>query len=85
MFDDLVQVKVRALNLKGWSDYSEPNSEGFRIQVAPIFMNVAVRSELTNTEEIFVTWEPINSPEDGNSEVLSYSLEFDAGTKGESW
>jgi len=84
-FDDLVQAKVRALNVKGWSDYSEPNSDGFRIQVAPLLMNQAERSELTNPHEIFVSWQPISSPDNGNSAVLSYSLEYDSGTEGESW
>lgn len=48
-------------------------------------MNVPIRNALTNTEEIFIDWLPITSPEDGNSEVLSYSLEYDKGTSGESW
>ena len=32
-----------------------------------------------------MSWLPISRPENGNSEVISYSLEFDAGTNGEVW
>lgn len=28
VLDDLVQAKVRALNVVGWSEYSEPNTVG---------------------------------------------------------
>lgn len=48
-------------------------------------MNVPARDELTNTEEIFVVWDPITAPDNGNSEVISYSLEYDAGTNGQSY
>ena len=34
---------------------------------------------------IVVNWQPIAAPENGNSNVLSYSLEYDAGTNGEVW
>lgn len=70
------------MNEKGWSDLSEVNSDGFRIRSEPLFMNAPVRDVQTNTQEIFVIWDPIVSPDNGNSEVLSYSLEYDAGTNG---
>lgn len=73
------------MNAKGWSDLSEFNVDGFRIQSEPYFMNVPERNVLTNTQEIFVTWQGISEPENGNSEVTSYSLEYDAGTNGQSF
>ena len=49
-------------------------------------MSIPERDDiLTNTKMIVVNWQPISNPEDGNSDVLSYSLEYDAGTNGESW
>jgi hypothetical protein len=48
-------------------------------------MNLPQRDVQTNTQEIFVTWESIAAPEDGNSAVTSYSLEYDAGTNGQSF
>jgi hypothetical protein len=48
-------------------------------------MSVPKRDDKTNTEEIYVSWDAIWHPEDGNSVATSYSLEFDEGTKGEVW
>jgi hypothetical protein len=49
-------------------------------------MNEPVRNnDLTNTMEIVVDWTPLTSPADGNSPVISYSLEFDQGTSQSEW
>ena len=48
-------------------------------------MTVATRDEQTDPSTIFVNWTPIGAPDNGNSEVISYSLEFDANTGGQSW
>ena len=32
-----------------------------------------------------VDWQAIGSPQNGNSNVTSYSLEFDSGTDGKVW
>ena len=48
-------------------------------------MNKPERDVATNTQQIVVNWQPIGHPQDGNSDVISYSLEYDAGTKGEVW
>jgi len=45
-------------------------------------MNSPIRNINTNTKEIVVDWNAIGNPENGNSDVISYSLEFDAGTNG---
>jgi len=82
-FDDLVQVVIYAQNSKGWSDPSTANIDGARIQSEALSMNAPVRDPQTNTEEIFVTWLELEQPENGNSDVISYSLEYDAGTQGQ--
>jgi hypothetical protein len=48
-------------------------------------MSTPERDEATNTQLIVVNWQAITAPDNGNSDVLSYSLEYDAGTNGESW
>ena len=48
-------------------------------------MSIPERDITTNTMMIVVNWKPIGNPQDGNSPVLSYSLEFDAGTNGDVW
>jgi hypothetical protein len=37
-FDDLVQIRVQAKNSRGWSDFSDLNTDGARIQSEPLFM-----------------------------------------------
>jgi len=77
---------VRALNSRGWSDWSPDNTIGERIKTEPRFMSLPQRDDtLTNTKKIVVWWDPIQSPEDGNSPALSYSLEYDAGTNRQEW
>ena len=84
-FDDLVQARVRAYNVRGWSELSTANLDGARIQSEPLFMTAPTRDEQTGPSTIFVNWSPIGAPDNGNSDVTSYSLEFDANTGGQSW
>jgi len=48
-------------------------------------MAMPERNYDTDTTKIVVDWQSISSPEDGNSEVNSYSLEYDLGTKQNRW
>jgi len=48
-------------------------------------MSAPQRGNATCTNMIEVLWQPISAPQNGNSDVLSYSLEYDAGTDGEVW
>jgi hypothetical protein len=82
LFDDLVVARVRAYNGRGWSNYSEANTVGVRIQTEPRFMSTPVRDNSTTPTMIVVNWQPIASPDNGNSAVISYSLEYDVGTNG---
>ena len=84
-FDDLIVARVRAHNSRLWSDWSDGNTVGEKIKTEPRFMSAPQRDSATNTQKIVVNWEAIGSPEDGNSAVISYSLEYDAGSDGETW
>lgn len=43
------------------------------------------RGDDTSTTMIQVHWDTISSPQDGDSDVTSYSLEWDVGSDGETW
>jgi hypothetical protein len=43
MMGDTVKAKVRALNLIGWSDYSNENAEGATIIVEPHQLSTPTR------------------------------------------
>jgi hypothetical protein len=43
-------------------------------------MSEPVRNDGTDSAKIFVDWLAISDPENGNSNVISYSLEYDSGT-----
>lgn len=48
-------------------------------------MEAPERGPSTSTTQIEVTWETIESPDNGDSEVTSYSLEWDVGSAGQTW
>lgn len=39
----------------------------------------------TNVNQIHVEWDALASPDNGDSAILSYSLEWDSGTSGATW
>ena len=48
-------------------------------------MSEPLRDDFTNTNQIVVDWNAISAPQNGDSSIISYSLEFDAGTQGGVW
>jgi hypothetical protein len=48
-------------------------------------MHAPVRGASTATNEIEIDWSELTAPDNGDAEVTSYSLEWDAGTDGSSW
>jgi hypothetical protein len=48
-------------------------------------MNNPQRNSLTDTSKILIDWLPLSAPLNGNSDVTSYSLEFDQGSNQNSW
>lgn len=59
------------------------NTAGAIIETIPSVMNSPTRNPQTNTVKIVVDWLP--PANDGYSEILSYNLQWDAGTDGENW
>ena len=80
-----VVARVQAYNERGWGDLSQPNSEGANIQTQPIYMHAPIRGINTATNQVQVDWSTIAPPDNGDAEVTSYSLEWDANTNGASW
>ena len=79
----MVEVKVAAHNLNGWGDFSDINIAGAIIETVPGQMLAPTRDPETNTVQIVVDWlPPVN---DGYSEIVSYNLQWDAGSDGETW
>jgi hypothetical protein len=55
--NQLIQVKVRGHNLKGWGDYSEPNVRGQVLETLPQTMLPVsiILTEVTNNQ-IVIRW-----------------------------
>ena len=70
----LVQAKVQANNIKGWSTPSEPNTGGEKAKSKPIAPTISAAVALTNTS-ISLTWNVITSePDNGYSPVTGYRI-----------
>jgi hypothetical protein len=82
---DLISVKFRAQNIRGWSDYSDPNNSGVTIKTEPDMMTIPINGDLTDEWRIDVSWLPMVSPENGDSAITSYDLQYDNGTGGFIW
>lgn len=81
-----VVAKVQARNARGWGALSAENTAGAIIITVPSQMAAPVRdSTATSTVQIKVTWLALATPQDGNSAILSYNLEWDAGSSGATW
>ena len=79
---DLIQAKVQAMNQKGWSVFSDPNTIGVLAQTAP----TSSPSNFTGTStlnSIDLNWNNLllNS-ETGFSQVTSYEIYWDEGFGG---
>jgi len=85
--DTVIQAKVRAQNVNGWSAYSEPNSIGQVVHTIPLTMDPVtyVYAEITNTQTQF-HWTALTGANAGGSAVGidNYEIEWDQGDGG-SW
>ena len=68
-------AKVRARNIFGYGDYSEPNVSGATVQVEP-FAAAAPTLDITASSltEIKVDWEELTDDATGGSPITSYDL-----------
>ena len=77
---DLIQVRVSASNSYGSGTASPVNSEGAQVRVIPEAPNIPRRAAETSTGQIEVEWDLLSAPNNGDSEIISYHLVWDAGT-----
>lgn len=84
--DDLIEVKVRAYNVRGWGSYSDPNTSGETARTVPTTMSAPTRGSDTKTTQIQVDWTALTTSSDtGNSAITTYKLYWDSGTTGGTW
>lgn len=48
-------------------------------------MNQPTRDASTNPEQVVINWIPLTAPLNGDSEILGYNVQWDAGTSGMTW
>lgn len=69
--------------MRGWSDYSAVNiAPGATVKTEPEQMGVPMNGPLTDEYRIDVFWNALTTPNDGDSEITSYNLQYDNGTQG---
>jgi hypothetical protein len=71
----IVQAKARAHNQFGWGDYSDHNTTGAKIQSVPEIPDAPTRGTLTSESQIELLWTTLDPTKQGDSTMLSYSLE----------
>jgi hypothetical protein len=82
----VVVALVQAHNARGWGPLSAENTAGAIITTVPEKMAAPTRdSAVTTPAQIKADWTALVAPQDGHSAVLSYNLEWDAGSNGASW
>jgi hypothetical protein len=83
---DTILAKVKALNSIGWSGLSSVSTTTTDVEVVPHKpTNPPTRDATTDSTQLVVNWSSLSSPEDGDSAVLSYSLEYDDASAGAIW
>jgi hypothetical protein len=78
--DDLIRVKVRAYNSKGWGPYSEINIEGASIETEPDQMSIPDFDLTTSTQDqITLSWSELTGSKRGgaNVEITLYEVYWD--------
>jgi hypothetical protein len=74
----LVNYRIRAINLAGPGPWSATNTVGATIRTEPGTMPKLIRGQNTSETQIHVTWENITTDKQtGDSEILGYVLQED--------
>lgn len=84
---DLVKAIVKVKNEIGWSVYSPELADASAIpmQTVPLKPSAPTKDTATSSTQLVVDWSPISSPNDGGSSIISYNLQYDAGSGATSW
>lgn len=76
---------MRAYNLRGWGAYQTVTSAGATAKTIPDTMATPTKGSTSNENQIEVDWSALSSPNNGDSSIISYNLQWDAGTSGNTW
>lgn len=89
VLQEYVIATVEAHNDRGWSAPSDDNDDTVndaKIQTEPKTMTTLPRrGSDSSSSQIQVEWDALVSPNNGDSTILSYNLQWDAGTSGVTW
>ena len=85
VFQQLIQAKLRAHNERGWGEWSDANVDsgaGPLVETEPQTPEdwFVWRGDATDNTQIEVYWSALTAPENGDSEVLTYNVQWDQGT-----
>ena len=73
---DVPEVIVAAVNSRGQGSFSEVSSSIGQIKTTPHKMNQPRRNSLTTQHVIIVDWDALVPPDDGDSDVTQYHLQW---------
>jgi hypothetical protein len=77
---DLVAASVRAYGVNGWSAWSSATATGVTIETAPAQVTAPTEGSATSEYQIEVVWTALTTTvETGDSQILSYNLQWHAG------
>ena len=84
---NLVKAIVQVKNEIGWSIFSSeiPDASAIPMQTVPLIPSAPTRDSSTTSTQLVVNWSQISSPNDGGSPIISYNLQYDAGSGATSW
>ena len=86
---DEIFYRVRAQNVIGWGDYSNPNTVVQILKTEPLQpLTLVQEGPLTDDSQIHIIWEPLEDPETGLDPITSYEVYWDNGnfqTLGTEW
>lgn len=79
----MVQATAEAYNSKGWSTPSDTNTQGGLVKDTPLAVT-QLEATVLSTTSVRLTWTDItSSPNNGYSDITSYSVQHNGGGSGE--
>lgn len=87
IYGQIVRFRISAYNVNGWSETTvSSNVAGTTVRTEPITMTIPQRGGDTTEQQIQIIWAPLLNVEDiGNSAILSYGMQWDAGVTNGPW
>lgn len=79
VLDELVTVRVSAINSKGTGATSDENTVGALTQTVPTLVTDLAAGTDTSESQIQVDWSALTGDDTGNSAIISYQLLWDNG------